>query len=343
MRRLLRLVCVVAAGVICIEFPVRAQQKAAPAAKTDAQMGGFSGPIKVVMTTREMSGGEWRQPDGPGLVLPAGCDYCEFAPDGSFTKAGQFQGGNFRGTLTSYDRDAKGRIVRQRDVDAETAALMREVVFGPFGKTEETHYRNGKVDYRMQIWYDANGRETDFESWDGKEVELGRSHTVYGKGKDWIERDSWGKGVLEARQTWNAETKVETFTTFDEAGAVKLAWTIKDKKIVEFRENSPSPNQYGDSWFDPDDPNNQSKTVCQSDGKCEHFVIHYEYLDSARWNATSVEWRDSAGKVLYGAYYEYEMDAHGNWTHRKVFVTGPEQAERKLYEEDARTVVYWER
>lgn len=332
--------CSTCVAVVWVAASVCAQKPP----RTDADLGRFSGPIKSVMTGREMHGVRWQQPDGPGLVWPAGCEYCEFAPDGSFTKAGQMVNGSFRGTITFSDRDANGRIVHQREVDAETGTQMREVSFGPFGRTENIEYQlNGKVNNRAKFWYDAKGRETDFESWDSTGQEVSRSHAVYGQDKDWFERDIWSKGLLELRQTWNPETKVETFTTFDEAGSLKLTWTMKDKKLVQFHETSPSANQYGDSWVDSDDPDNSAKTVCHSDGNCEHFTIHSEYLDSARHNAKSVEWRDASGKVLYGAYYEYELDAHGNWTHRKVFVTGPDQPERALYEEDARTLAYWER
>jgi hypothetical protein len=57
---------------------------------------------------------------------------------------------------------------------------------------------------------------------------------------------------------------------------------------------------------------------------------HVEYLDWTLRNLKSAEWRDASGKVLYGAYYENELDAVGNWTHRKIFVRGPKQPERTL-------------
>jgi hypothetical protein len=44
---------------------------------------------------------------------------------------------------------------------------------------------------------------------------------------------------------------------------------------------------------------------------------------------------------LFAAYFDYELDAHRNWTHRKVWVIGPKQPARTLYEEDVRSLTYW--
>ncbi|WP_353072424.1 hypothetical protein [Tunturiibacter gelidiferens] len=47
----------------------------------------------------------------------------------------------------------------------------------------------------------------------------------------------------------------------------------------------------------------------------------------------SAEWRDGDGKLLYAAYYDYEVDSRRNWTRRSIWVISPELPERKLYEE----------
>jgi hypothetical protein len=54
-----------------------------------------------------------------------------------------------------------------------------------------------------------------------------------------------------------------------------------------------------------------------------------------------VEWRDESGELLYGAYYEYEIDAHRNWTHPVIWVWSRSLGERKVYETDSRTISYW--
>jgi hypothetical protein len=83
---------------------------------------------------------------------------------------------------------------------------------------------------------------------------------------------------------------------------------------------------------------------CHENGKCDHSQVHYEYLDPVnKLNPTSAEWRDADGKLLYAGYCEYEVDSHGNWLRRKVYVYPSEQGDRALRKEDSRTITYWEK
>ena len=314
-----------------------AQQKAT----TDAQMDGFSGPVKSVVTTIHLLGLNRRQPDGPALVWPIPCRDCEYAPDGSRMKEGVFQSGSFLGSFIFRERDGSNRVVRQRYVDANTGALQQEIAFGPFGRTEETWYADGKIREREHLWYDSNGHLSDVIDWDADGKESRRGHVVYSKEGVLLNDTSWQKDVLFSRYNLDPASKTETFATFDEAGGVKVTWTIRDKKLVDFHETSPGPNQYGDGWSDDDDPNDLTVMDCHTDGHCDRNLVHYEFIDSARRNLKSAEWRDSDGNVLYGAYYEYELGAHGDWTNRKIFVTDREHPDRSLLEEDTRTTSYW--
>lgn len=77
-----------------------------------------------------------------------------------------------------------------------------------------------------------------------------------------------------------------------------------------------------------------------SDQTCQLWRVHYDYLDAKRRNPQSVERRDEAGELSYAAYYEYEIDAHRNWTHRTIWVWSQSLGERKLYETDSRAISY---
>lgn len=85
----------------------------------------------------------------------------------------------------------------------------------------------------------------------------------------------------------------------------------------------------------------ESHYQCHSDGNCERARVRYVYLDAKRRNPQSVEWRDDSGGLLYGAYYDYEIDAQRNWTHRVIWVWSRLLGERKVYETDSRTISYW--
>jgi len=65
-------------------------------------------------------------------------------------------------------------------------------------------------------------------------------------------------------------------------------------------------------------------------------------MSPGKRNPTSAEWRDAEGRLLYAAYYEYELDAFQNWTHRKVSVWSSDNPERTPYEDDTRTITYWQ-
>jgi hypothetical protein len=71
--------------------------------------------------------------------------------------------------------------------------------------------------------------------------------------------------------------------------------------------------------------------------------VHYDFADPAMEKPKSAEWRDSTGKLVYGAYYEYQFDSHENWTYRKVWIVSPDDPNRTLYETNSRTITYWGR
>ena len=54
----------------------------------------------------------------------------------------------------------------------------------------------------------------------------------------------------------------------------------------------------------------------------------------------NVEWRDESGELLYGSYYEYEIDSHRNCTHRVIWVWSQSLGELKVFETDSRTISY---
>ena len=111
-------------------------------------------------------------------------------------------------------------------------------------------------------------------------------------------------------------------------------------KLGSFWEQTPDP-QFGDNftrWWPDGELDNY---VCHKDG-CEISYLHFDYLDAEKRNPTSAEWRDSEGNLKLAAYYDYQIDAYGNWTRRAVSVWSPSLGERKLYETDSREIEYWQ-
>ena len=311
--------------------------------RTDAQLDGFAGPVKSVSSNILRSSVKWQQPGGPILVTPIWCRDCKYDPDGTKTKSGSVVDGRFFGEIIRLVRDANGRVT-DRFVTETLGLMARHDVIGPFGKTEQTLYVRGKLESRGFFSYDEYGHISDWISFNGTGQQVGRTFTNTVKDGTIVERSVWGKdGGLTWQQTYDPETQVEHFTTFDPMGRIKLTWTVIHGKLLSFWEPQESPSQFGDNFSENLGDGNFDKYVCQNDGRCEISRIHYEYLDSTKRNPISAEWRDSEGNLLFAAYYNYEMDSFGNWTYRQVWVWTPDLGNRALYETDFRDIAYWQK
>ena len=312
--------------------------------RTDAQTDGFAGPVKSVSTGVMSAGVKWQQPNGPTLVIPISCQDCRYDPDGTKTKSGQVINGGFHGEIIRLVRDANGNVTDRFVADTFTGQMSLHEVIGPFGKTEQKVYIDGKLHWRQTFSYDQYGHISDSLSFDSTGRQSGRTLTNADKDGTVMERSVWRKdGELTWQQTYDPETQVEHFTTFDKSGRVKLTWTLIHGQLLTFWEPRLSSSQFGDNFSEDVGNGDVNHYVCQNSGKCELFRIHYEYLDPKKRNPQSAEWRDSEGNLLFAAYYRYEVDSFRNWTYRQVWVWTPDLSDRTLYETDYRTITYWQK
>jgi hypothetical protein len=310
--------------------------------RTDAQRDDLAGPVKSAASRVTYSGVKWQQPDGPTLVLPIWCRDCEYDSDGTKTKSGQVVDGSFRGEIVRLIRDANGNVTDRLAIDASTGQTARHEVIGPFGKTEQTIYLGGEVRWRHIFSYDPYGHMTEWLSLDSAGRQESRSVTNTDKEGNVLERSVWGKDdELDWLQTYDPETPVEHFTTYDQSGKVKLTWTVAYGKVASFWELGDSSSQFGDHFSEDVGDGNVDNYACHNNGECEPSRIHYEYLDAKKRNPQSAEWQDSEGNLRFAAYYNYAIDSFRNWTYREVWVWTPELRNRTLYETDFRNITYW--
>jgi hypothetical protein len=311
-------------------------------ARTDAQTDGFNGPVKSVLSTTIRHDIHWSQPDGLALIWPVGCPECYYDPDGARVRTGQRYPNGFQGSNILLTRDPQGHISDRRIVDASTGDLKVHEVLGPFGMTDQTYYEQGKVTSSQIIRYDSFGHISETSSFDSSGQQTEHSHSTYTKEGVFTEDSVWSSnGQLKWRHLFDPEKDTESFTTFDDAGIMKLAWTRKDGKMTSFWERSEETNQFGDCLNEDEDKNGMRESHCLANGNRERAVIRYQFVAPKSHHPKSAEWRDGAGKLLYAAYYDYEFDSHRNWTRRSISVISPELPERTLYEEDTRILVYW--
>jgi hypothetical protein len=341
-----KLFCILSMSLLVAASTALAQEEP----QSDVQRDGLAGPVKTESTVTTRSNVKWSQPGGPTLVLPVWCMSCAYESDGTKTVSGQIADGKFVGELIDIRRDANGRVTERTFTSTSTGKVYRHQIVGPFGATEETDYdpTTGKLSATQTMSYDEYGHMHDWLSLDGDGKMA--SHNAITRLKDGTltEETVWGKnGELTWQQTYDPDRDLEHFTTYDDSGAVKLTWTFAHGEIVSFWEQpgkAQDHEQFGEGFIETNGQGNVDNYRCHSDGQCDRSRVHFEYLDAAKKrNPTSAEWRDASGNLLFAAYCEYELDAAGNWTHRKVWVYPSEQGDRALYEDDDRTMTYWQK
>jgi len=312
--------------------------------RTDAQGDDLAGPVKSISSNVVRSSVRWQQPGGPTLLIPIWCRDCDYDRDGSRTKSGQVVEGKFVGQVIRAVRDGNGQVTDRLAFNASTGQIDRHEVIGPFGKTVEIDYIDGKVHWRQTYSYDQYGNMSEWLSFDGTGKQEGRVLTNSEQDGTLREKSVWGEdGQLSYRQTFDPETKVDHFDTFDQFGRVKLTWTVVAGELTSFWVSPGSSSQYGDGFVETKDNGDRENYDCHDDGKCDVSRVHYEYLDPKGRNPQSAEWRDSEGNLQFAVYYDYEFDPFRNWTHRRVWVWSSALGKRALYETDSRKITYWQK
>ena len=197
---------------------------------------------------------------------------------------------------------------------------------------------------RQTFTYDEYGQVRDMVSFDGAGKLEAHILTLRDKAGEIVERSVSRKdGELDWQQTYDPETQVERFTSFDQLGKVNLAWTVFRGNLISFWEPSDSRMQRGDNFNEHVGDDDVDNYACQNDGRCQVSHIHYEYLDAEKHILRSAEWRGSDGQLGFATYYKYQIDSSGNWTYREVWVWTPELGEQTLSETDLRAIKYWQK
>jgi hypothetical protein len=328
--------------VVAVSVFLVAGNLCAAQTRTDAQIDGLGGPVKSVVSATFQRDVPWHQPNGTALIWPISCQECDYDPDGARVRSGQRNDDGFHGDTIAQIRDAQGRVSERRVLDSATGTLRVHEVLGPFGLMEQTYYNHGKVSSSLTLHYDSFGHLSETFSFDSRGQQVGHGRSVYTDKGVRTEDSLWDQnGLLKRQEFFDPGTHVQTFTTFDDAGIPKLAWTHRDGKMISFWERSDEANQYGDCVDDNEQENGTRETRCFANGGRVRAVICDQFMEPRSLDIKSAEWRDGDGKLLYAAYYDYQLDSRGNWNHRSISVISPELPERTLYEEDTRILSYW--
>ncbi len=324
---------ILATGVLTLTSFAAAQQEP----YTDVRLDQLAGPVRSTVTSTSYPDTEVRLPDGPVIVLPIMRRRCEYDPDGYKTLGETPQQGGPYGEMLQLSRDPQGHLYERRTLDRQSGRMVRYERFGTYGAIEDRRYGpDGKLtDEFLQSW-DENGHRSLFVAKDGSGKEFSRRRTRFTIDGVLTEDSSWGaNGLLEWTETYDPATDVSQFRNYDKNGTLRLSRTSVHDRVTSFWASEE--NLYGSSvgWSSE---LHEDVSMCHADGTCNHLV--YEYSRQDKRDPRSVELRDAAGTLKVGAYFEYVLDAHGNWTNRVVHVRLNDKP-LTLYEEDARALVYW--
>jgi hypothetical protein len=319
---------------------VHAQEKR----KTDAETDGLAGPVQYAITTSTKAQIPGSGPDGRVFVGPIRCNACAYDRDGNRTLSGGIQDGRFIGDIMSYTRDGEGHIIARTRVSDRPGSFLEQEVIGPFGEVASTVYRDGKLEARQTFDRDPKGNLIEWSTVNGEGMSLGRSEMRYDADGHRTRETAWSGGhVLVSQDTYDPATDEQHLTLLEETGEPKLTFVYRKGEMLSFWQ-SPEMAEAQGSYSVLSAPDGADRYVfdCKS-SSCDRWRQHTAYLDGSKHNIKSIERVEPDGHTSYGGYVEYELDAHDNWTLRRIWITSPGTTERTLYETDLRTVAYWDK
>ena len=325
---------VLAAGLLLSTGFSTAQQKS----YTDLTLDHLAGPVRSAVATTSVHESDVRLPDGPSVVLPVMRERCEYDPDGIRTLGETQQHGGPYGESMEVGRDAQGHLYDRRTLDRQTGQMTRYERFGPHGVIDDRRYNSGGKLTDEFVWdWDENGHRSTLVAKDGQGNEVSHRQTTFTADGVMTNETSWSaNGILEWSDTYDPATDLSQFKNYDASGTLRLSRTNVHGRLTSFWASQD--NLYG-SNFEVRSGLHRDESMCHANGTCDHMI--FDYLNEDGRNPKSIELRDPAGALKAGAYYEYVLDSHNNWTNRIIRVKVTDKQQPTLYEEDIRTLLYW--
>ncbi len=304
----------------------------------DLRLDHLAGPVRSALTKRSYSRPVVVLPNGPTVIDVVMRDHAEYDPEGNRTLGENQQKGGPYGESMMIGRDAEGGLYDRRTVDLQTGVTVRYERFGPHGVIDDLRYSGaGKLTNEFIQGWDENGRRSTWVGKDGDGKEVSHRRTTFTADGVLTEETSWrADGMMDWSETFEPATGVSQVRGYDENGKLRLSSTAIHDRLVSFW--SSEKGRYLNS-YEMKSGRHRDVSMCKGEGICDH--LNYEYVDEDQRNPRSVELRDSTDALKAGAYYDYTLDVHGNWTSRTIRVKIPDEQQPRLYEEDARTLVYW--
>ncbi len=324
---------ILAAGFLLVRGLAAAQQEL----YSDLTLDKLAGPVRSAVTSSTYPGTGVHLPNGPSVVLTVMRAHCEYDRDVFRTLGENQQTGGPYGESMLISRDAQGLLYDRRTLDRQTGVMTRYERFGPRGVINDRRYRpDGKLTAEFIQSWDENGHRSSFIAKDGDGNEVSRRRTTFTADGVLTETTSWGaNGMVDWSETYDPATRISQIRNYDKDGNLRLSGTAVHDRLTSFwvsKENHSFIN------VGPTSGLHRDTSVCHADGTCDHLI--YDYSSQDKLNPRSIELRGPAGTLKAGAYYDYVLDTHENWTSRTVQVKVNDKP-LTLFEEDTRTLLYW--
>jgi hypothetical protein len=160
-----------------------------------------------------------------------------------------------------------------------------------------------------------------------------------GKELEWIS-EGHGDMYYDVIKTYNPRTgHLESFTSLNPDGSMRLSFRLDEDAVLSYWQQPGDERTYGSDICFADDGTERDCREYNWDGT--YATTHYTFTDKTKRNPANVILYDTEHQLVMEADYEYELDAHGNWTKRTVWVRTRESRERQLLEKDTRTLTYY--
>jgi hypothetical protein len=277
------------------------------------------------------------QPGGPTIIYPLFCINCEFDRNGN--QVGSTTGNQRQRTI----RDAQGRVEEQTGENENGEVIWREVrTYGP-DRMHSEDYRNGNLFRTAEFTYDDRGNMVESSTYLPDGQLESHSWNKYDERGNLIEFVQEGPGdfYCHAVQTYDRRTgHLQSTMRLNRDGSMRLLSSVNDDTVLSYWQQPGDERTYGsDICFDGDSKAVRDCREYNWDGT--YSTTHYDFTDTAKHNPLKAVLRDAEGQLVIEADYQYEFDAHGNWTKRTVWVRTQESGERKLLEKDTRMLEYY--
>ena len=315
---------------------------------TEAENYGFKGPVRTIETTSATLDSATKA--DPFFTQPVGPAWMEFDSHGSLLAEGQDLSKRKEVPRNIHVYDGQGRLVTKGVWAGDGVTLYRqEYKYGPFGPLEVRWYAGKTFTGRTVVEYDANGnfiRDASYDA-EGKlqheslQREDPRTNAVEEEGLD-----ADGTSQVHVVDQSDPKAGIYEHQSLDPQGHVVGILRMHDGDFLSWWQSPDFQCAAGQGEVGIFNGNDEKRRfqiyfTLRCPRTLEITKLHHAGKQGSIENDLEERYLED-GTVLARVQYEYERDAHENWTRRVVAVWNAKEDKMIAVREDRRTISYFE-